>query len=473
MRSTERTRPSRHVGAGGRGGGRLGQCPVDRRHAHEIESWDPARVADLQSSLLRRQIDYLWERSPFYREKLSVAGLPPDAIRSIEDLPKIPFTTKDEVRQSLESGPPLGNHLAADPRDVVQIHSSSGTTGRPSYIGLTQADVDDWAEIVRRSYWAVGFRPKDRILQALGMSRAWVGGLPLVQGLQALGAGVIPAGAEPGTTYLLNVIQDLEPIGLVATPSFAIYLGEQSESVLGVPARELSIRKIYVGGEPGGGIPSTRASAEELWDAEMREVMGGTDLCTVMWGECEDRTGMHFLAADSVHVEIISLDEQQPLPIEEGVQGELVYSHLKREATPVLRFRHADIVEVTGTSCPCGRTSPKIRCFGRTDDMFIVKGVNVYPAAIQDIVMRMRPGVTGAVRIVKETPSHAIPGPLRVRVEKSESLQPSEEPALVTRIEEAIRDMCRCRATVELVLPGTYPHPGRAKVSLIEKAYES
>jgi phenylacetate-CoA ligase len=440
--------------------------------AHDIERWSPGQIADLQSSLLRQQVKYLWSRSPFYRRKLSDAGLGPDSVRSIGDLARIPFTTKDEIRRSLEARSPLGEHLAADPEDIVQIHCSSGTTGRPSFIGLTRADVEDWSEIVRRSAWAVGLRPGDRVLQALGMSRAWVGGLPLVQGLQALGTAVIPTGAEPGTTWLLNVIQGLEPNALVATPSFAIYLGQQSADVLGVPARELSVRKIYVGGEPGGGVPATRAFAEELWNAEMREVMGGTDLCTVMWGECEDRTGMHFVAADSVAFEIVSLDDQRPLPIEEGVTGELVYSHLKREATPVLRFRHADIVEVTGTSCPCGRTAPKIRCLSRTDDMFIVKGVNVYPTAIYDIVQGLRPEVTGAMRIVKESPSHSIGGPLRVRVESAAAIGTEQADALRERIETRIHELCRCRANVEVVPPGTYPAPGREKVSLIEMATE-
>src|SRR5262249_46040395 len=143
--------------------------------------------------------------------------------------------------------------------------------------------------------------------------------------------------------WLLNLIQDLEPNVMTGTPSFVTYLGERSEETLGVPASDLSVRKIYVGGEPGGGIPSIRKYAESLWGAEIREVMGGTDLCPVMWAECEDRSGMHFVAADSVLFEIVSLDDQTPLPIEGGVIGELVYSHLKREATPVLRFRHSDV----------------------------------------------------------------------------------------------------------------------------------
>jgi phenylacetate-CoA ligase len=446
---------------------------VTRDHAHPIESGSPKELAELQSGLLRLQVPYLYARSPFYRTKLREGGIGPDDVGGIADLPKLPFTVKDEIRRSLEGRRPLGDHLAADPADLVQFHASSGTTGRPSYVALTAADRDDWTEIIRRSFWTAGFRPRDRVLQAFGMSRCWVGGLPLVQGLEALGASQIPAGAEPGARWLLNVMLDLEPNALAGTPGFVIYLGEESEKVSGRAARSLTIRKIYVGGEPGGGIPSFRSHAEAVWGAEMREVMGGTDLCPVLWAECEDRSGMHFLAADSVAVEIVSLEDQSPLPIETGTVGELVYTHLKRQATPVLRFRHADIVEVTGTSCPCGRTSPKIRCFGRTDDMIIVRGVNVYPSAVQDIALSMRPDTTGAIRVVKESPLHTTPGPLRVRVERGAHIGPKEEAALAGRVEAAIHELLRVRARVEIVPPDTFPKPGREKVSLVEKAYET
>lgn len=441
------------------------------RHAHEIEAAAPHEVSRLQARLLKRQLEYLAARSPFYAKKLADAGRPDLSFESLEDLTRLPFTVKDEIRQSLASRTPLGDHLAADEDDLVQFHSSSGTTGRPSYVGLTSADLADWIEVQRRCMWGAGIRPGDRVLQAFGMSRGWVGGLPVVQALQALGASVIPGGAEPGTSWLLQVIRDLQPNAMTITPNFAVYLGDQADAVLGCAAHDLSIRKIAVGGEPGGGIRTFRDRADQLWNAEMREMMGGGDICPVLWGDCEERTGMHFMAADSVLFEIISLDDQRPLPVEEGTVGELVYTHLKRQATPVMRFRHGDIVNVTGTSCACGRTSPKIRCLGRTDDLFIVKGVNVYPTAIQDIVLAMRPATTGAVTIVKETPEYTVPGPLRIRVECGEGLAVEQRPQLATRIERTIHELLQCRVVVELLDPGTLPKPGREKVALVEKAY--
>ena len=438
---------------------------------HPSEGLSLADMRSLQSRKLRDQVDYLFEHSDFYRDKLGQAGLRRGDITTVDDLTRVPFTIKEEIRQSLARRPPLGDHIAADPEQVVQFQASTGTTGRPSYVGLTTSDVAGWSEIIRRTFWAQGFRPGDRIIQTLGMSRCWVGGLPVIQGLAALGASAIPAGAEPGTTWLLHAIRDLEPTGLVGTPNFALYLGQQSEEVLGVPARELSVNRIYVGGEPGGGIPSIRNRAQELWGAEMREVMGGTDLVPAMWAECEEQSGMHFLAPEYVLFEIVSLDDQQPLDIENGVVGELVYSHLDRQATPVLRFRHSDIVEVLGTTCTCGRTTPKIRCFGRTDDLFIVKGVNLYPTAIQDIVVGMRPAASGSLKIVKESPDYAIPGPLPLRVERGEAALPADDAALAERVATAVRDLCKVRVEVEIVAFGTYPPPGREKVALIENSY--
>ncbi len=434
--------------------------PVERLRAEERRA--------MQSSLLRRQLDYLIAQSPFYRRKLEQNGRPDRSVGSIDDLPALPYTSKEEIRESLSRCGPLGEHVAADPAELVQFHCSSGTTGRPSYVGLTAPDLLDWSEIQRRCLVGAGIRPVDRVLQAFGMSRGWVGGLPIVQGLQALGASVIPAGAEAGTEWLLGVIRDLRPTAIVGTPNFVVHLGEVAEGALGMPADQLSVRKIAVGGEPGGGDLSLRDRGDALWDAQMREMMGGADICPVLWADCAERDGMHFMAPDSVLFEIVSLEDQRPLPIEDGVVGELVYTHLRRQATPVLRFRHGDVVRVVGTHCRCGRTTAKIRCFGRTDDMFIVKGVNVYPSAIQDVVVGLRPATTGAVVVVKNTPEYAISTPLKVKVERGMATDAGE---VVRVVQQRIHEVLRCRVDVEVVEPGTLPKPGREKVSLIEKRY--
>lgn len=181
---------------------------------------------------------------------------------------------------------------------------------------------------------------------------------------------------------------------------------------------------------------------------------------------------MHFVAHEFVYWELVDR-AGDPVEITAGATGELVYSHLDRAATPVLRFRHSDLVEVLDTECGCGRTSPKIRCFGRTDDLMIIKGVNFFPTALQDIVLGMRPATSGAVRILKHEPEYAWPGPLHVRVERGETRSSEEDDQLRSKLTQAISDLCRVRATVEVVSFGTYPSPGREKVRLIEKIYET
>ena len=202
----------------------------------------------------------------------------------------------------------------------------------------------------------------------------------------------------------------------------------------------------------------------------MREVMGGTDLAPVLWSECEDQSGMHFVAPEFVYWELVD-DEGEPVEIDGGATGELVYSHLDRKATPVLRFRHGDMVEVLDVECRCGRTSPKIRCYGRTDDLLIIKGVNFYPSALQDIVLGMRPATSGAVRIIKEQPEYAWPGPLKVRVERGPDRAPELDAELRNQLASRISDLCRVKADIEVVDFGTYPPPGREKVRLVEQAY--
>ena len=436
----------------------------------DLEKMQLNEIFSVQEKKFKAQIGYLFDESDFYRSKYKTAGVDRVVVSDLVNLRELPFTTKDEIRTSLDSGF-LGKHLAVKDSNVVQVHASSGTTGKPSYVGLTQEDLKDWTDIIGRALIICGIRKDDLVVQAFGMSRGWVGGLPIVQGLLKIGAGVIPIGAEPGTRWLLTIIRDLKPVAIVGTPNFLIYLAEQSEEILGVPAKSLGVRLLVTGGEPGGGVPSIRSRAQELWGAKMYELMGGTDICPVLWAECEDQSGMHFVAPDLVYAELVGLENQEHVPFEKGNIGELVYSHLQREANPLMRFRHGDIVEVLDTKCKCGRTGPKIRCFGRTDDMFIVKGVNVYPTAIQDIVMNLRPSTTGVVRIVKESADYSISGPLIIKVERGYDRSFESDSDLVVEIENLVSEICKCRVKVTVVSAGTYPAPGREKVSLVEKSY--
>ena len=436
-----------------------------------IEALDGNALRALQTARLRAQYAYLRERSPFYRRKFDAAGLGDGAIRSLEDLQRVPFTAKQELRESLRAAPPFGEHLAAPLADVIQMQASSGTTGSPSYVALTRQDAAMWQESSARSLFACGIRPGDLVLHGFSMSKGFVGGLPIFQALQYMGAVDIPIGADGGTERLLAAAFDLRPQAVVGTPNFLLHLAEAAQSQLGRDVREIGVRRLVVGGEPGGGIPALRQRIEQAWGAKLCELMGGTDLAVIYWAECDEQDGMHMTAPDFIVTELIDPQTGALRPFAEGTTGELVYTAIHRQASPVFRFRSGDHVVVTGTGCACGRRQPKIRCFGRTDDMLIVRGVNLFPSAVQDLIEAMRPAVSGQVRLVADFEGHSTQANLKLLVERAEHEAPGLSPsALKQEIEARIRGALAVKAEVMLAPFGSIEKPGASKVKLVLRA---
>lgn len=435
--------------------------------------WSPVEVLPraqaqlVQDERLREQIAHVATNSAFYRDKFARHGVDPGAVRRVEDLPELPFTEKQELRESLAAYPPLGAHLAVDPAEVVQIQASSGTTGSPSYVGLTASDVTTWCELGARALYANGFRPGDWLLHGFGMSKGFVGGLPITQIARYLGMVDIPIGAEAGVERLLRVQADQRPATLIGTPYFLTHLAEQAPAVVGKQADELGVRTISVGGEPGGGLPAVREKLEGLWGASVREMLGGTDIACTYWGECEAQNGMHFLSPDLLVAELIDPTSGEVVAAETGAEGELVYTALQRRASPLLRFRTRDQVVVTGTDCPCGRTGYTVRCVGRTDDMLIVRGINVYPSAIRDLVQAAAPATTGEMRIRPDFEGHSTQRPLPLVVETT--LVPEQQDRLREDLETRIRSALNVKTRVELVPADTLKRPDHVKVALVER----
>ena len=436
-----------------------------------VELLDGDAVRSLQTARLQQQLACLWARSPFYQHKFQAAGLAPDSIRTLDDLQRVPFTTKQELRDSLRAAPPFGEHLAAPLADVIQMQASSGTTGSPSYVALTAADALMWQETSARSLFACGIRPGDRVLHGFSLSKGFVGGLPIFQALQYMGALDIPIGADGGVERLLAAAFDLKPQAIVGTPNFLLHLAEASQTLLGRDVREIGVRRLVVGGEPGGGIPALRQRIEAAWGATLCELMGGTDLAVIYWGECDHQGGMHMTAPDFIVTELIDPDSGQVKPFSEGATGELVYTAIQRQASPVFRFRSGDHVVVTGMQCRCGRRQPQIRCFGRTDDMLIVRGVNLFPSAVQDLIESMRPTVSGQVRLVADFEGHSTQANLKVVVERAEHEPPGLRlDALKQDIEARIRGALSIKPDVLLAPHGSIEKPGAAKVKLVWRA---
>ena len=432
-----------------------------------LESMDEKKLNELHFQKLKRQIAYVWASSEFYQEKFRSAGVTPEAVTSLASLENFPFTEKDEIRASLAAAPPLGRHLCVSLDDVIQRQASSGTTGKPCYFAYTQRDLEMVCELTTRCFFAAGLRPGDLVLHAFAMSRGFVGGLPMAQSLAYMGASILPIGAESGIERLLRVIHDQQPTGIIGAPSFIGYLGEQAETVLGRSAAELGIRYIVVGSEPGGGQPETRAHLERLWGARVREMYGLSDLGNSFFAEGPEPDGMHFMGQGYLHVELIDPETGRVLPTEDGATGELVYTALEREAMPLVRFRSRDHVKVVGTRPLNGRTGMRIRVLGRTDDMLICRGVNVYPAALQDIVSGLKPMTTGLFRIVVDFPGHSTDRPLRLKVETGE--RDGDHDAVAVRVAARVRDLLGVKTAVEIVPAGTFTPTGATKPVLIER----
>jgi phenylacetate-CoA ligase len=431
-----------------------------------VETTPWPELQALQLRKLQDQLAYLAARSAFYQRKLGDAGIAPSDIRSLADLRRIPFTTKQELRDSLQAAPLLGLHRATPAEAIVQIQASSGTTGSPAYVGLTQADREAWAEMTARGLYACGIRPGDMVLHAFSMSKGFVGGIPIWQGITRIGAVDLPVGADGGVDRLLIAARDARPRCAVGTPNFLLYLATVAQELVGVKASALGVRRLVVGGEPGGGIPAIRAGLQSHWDATCCEVMGGTDLGCVYWAEADDQRGMYFVAPDHILAELVDPQSGEPVPWSEGATGELVYSALGREASPVLRFRSGDHVTVTAMGGPGGRTTPAIRCFGRTDDMLIVRGVNLFPSAVQDIVSSMKPLVGGVVRVLADFQGHTTQENLKLLVERAPDGNSSTDAGVARQVEARVRNALAVKADVRMVRHGFFAAPGAQKVAL-------
>ena len=418
----------------------------------EIETRPWADQRDQDDALYREQIGYLFAKSRFFREKLEAAGFKtPESVGGLDGIAALPLTEKDELRRSRSEADPIGTQLAAPMEEVVRIFSTSGTTGIPSYIPLTAGDLDNWVRTSCRSYAASGVSAGQRIVTTYNAG-PFVAGAAL-DAFPRLGLCHIPVGTG-NTERLLAAIKLLKPQALACTPSYALHLAEIGRD-RGLDLRASSIERIMVAGEPGGGEPDMRAKLQDAWNAKVTEAMGIGDISVSLWGECEHQRGMHFSGRGFVHFELIDPDTGAPVPITDGAKGELVLTHLRHRGAPLLRFRTRDHVMVWTEPCSCGRTSPRVRCIGRTDDMLIVRGVNVFPSAVREVVNRFAPAVSGVISIRPQAKGVKQAPPLKVVVEMAEGMPPAGD--LRERIERDIRATLVVTTAVHLVPAGTLP----------------
>jgi phenylacetate-CoA ligase len=401
----------------------------------ETRPWD--EQVELDDVAFRDQLAYLVERSPFYRNRLAGIG-------GLGDIREVPLTTKDEIRATVTPDNPFGAHLCVGREEIARIYSTSGTTGAPSYIPLTTTDIDNWIAGSARSYAASGVEAGQTIVSTYNAG-PFAAGAALAS-FDRIGLCHVPVGTG-NTERLIRAIELLRPHAVVLTPSYAAYLAEQHDLA------GSSVERVLVAGEPGGGEDRFRAALELGWGAKVTEAMGIGDIGVSLWGECEAQDGMHLGARGFVHAELIDPDSGAALPMEHGASGELVLTHLKHKAAPLLRFRTRDHVRVRTSPCPCGRTGPRIRCIGRTDDMLIVRGVNVFPSAIREVVTEFDGEVSSHILVKPGRPGVKQDPPLPVTVELARGRD--ADPDLAERIRAKLRDALVVQTQVELVPYGT------------------
>lgn len=384
----------------------------------EIETISREELEVYQLKQLKLQITEAYEHSPYYKKRFEAAGVTPNDLQTLEDLRKFPILTKHDVRERQDAAPIIGDLCVRPEKDVVFISSSSGSTGAPTASPFSKRDFDEFQDVESRLFWQAGMRPEDRYIHALNFS-LFVGG-PDVLGAQNLGALCIWAGTLPAER-LLFIIQQYQPTVIWTTPSYAWYLGETAKQKGINPATDLAINRIIVAGEPGGSIPATREAIEDLWDAEVFDFYGISDIFGACGAQCEAHDGIH-IAEDHVYVEVV--DEHTGLPVKEGERGEMLLTTLRKEIRPMIRFRTGDIVTYTNEKCACGRTLKRIKVVGRIDDMFIAGGVNVFPSDIEHVIRKFDT-LTGEYRVNIIEDKHITK--FTVEVERREGVDVAED----------------------------------------------
>ena len=433
----------------------------------EATMWNPAMEAisppdlkKLEQQKLMDQIKHVFANSVMYQKKYSQTGIAAKDITCVQDLAKLPFTTKTDLRESQVRTPPYGDLLAATSDMVNRVHRTSGTTGQFIYTALTRKDLEMTNDCGARAFWAAGLRPHHRVVHCLNYC-LWMGGYTDHSNLELTGATVFPFGVG-NSRQLVRVIRDAGINVISSTPSYPAYLENIVRDELGIEPRELGLRLGLFGGEPGLENPSYRNRIADTWGMQPQNAnYGVSDVLCNFASVCSENYQLHFLAQGALLAQLIDPATGEDVPIEDGVKGELVLTHLEKEAQPLVRYRTSDILEILGTGpCRCGRTGFRFRVVGRADDMLHVKGINVFPNGISQVIETMVPDLNGEFQIVLDHPSPYTS--LNITVEYGAGINPSQKDALARKLEEKIKAVLNFTARVDLVPPLTIQRKEKA-----------
>ena len=444
--------------------------PEKKYWNQEVETMSPDKLFQLEGELLKKQLAYIYEKSPYYRRKMKEYNVSLKDIKGMEDLQKLPFTTKDDLRESQMEFGGLGGHQCAPKEKIVRIQGTSGTTGRPLYVGLTAGDVALWKELFARHAWAGGLRPGDSFVNPANFT-LFVGGLSESISAEAMGVCVIPAPlGSTGVEKLMDIIHEFQPTVLFSTPSAAAFLANAVKERLKKEPAEMGFKKGFMAGEAL--TEEDRCMIEETWGITARNFYGLADVAADLASECDQLGGLHFCGQLIVSAELIDPVTLDPLKIETGAEGEIIYTTIDREATPVIRYRSRDMVRINAEPCSCGRTSFRFTVIGRSDDMIKVKGINVYPSAVKEVVSLFSPRTTGEMRIVLYEPGPAIGTNLEIKVEYSDKVKKREVESLAEEIKITIKQKLVFTPIIKMIPPGTL-EKSTYKIEYFERAYDN
>jgi phenylacetate-CoA ligase len=419
----------------------------------QVECAEPAARDELVLAKLRHQLRWAWERSPFYRRRWLEAGVGPDTLRSLDDLRRFPVVQKADLRAAQAAHPPFGDYLCVEPGEVARIHGTSGTTGHPTVFGVGRQDWERVGEAHARILWGAGIRPDDRILICSFFS-LYLGSWGALEGAERLGATVFPFGAGVAGQTLMAVgwARALRPTAFYGTPSYALHFAETARRE-GIDPKTLGLRLLFFSGEPGAGIPATKRQIEETFGGNCVDMGSMAEMTPWMTNaECRHRTGMH-LWQDLVYTQVCDPETWQPVPF--GAEGTPVYTHLERTSQPMIRLVSGDRARWVDGPCACGRTYPRLPdgLYGRIDDMFIVRGENIYPSAIED-TLRAIDGFGGEFRVIVSR--REAMDELLIQAEYAET-HADRRQSLQLAMRERLRARLGVHPQIELVPAGTLP----------------
>ena len=417
----------------------------------DLETMDPEeREEKVILPKLKAQLNYAYEKSPLYKKKWDRVGVKPDDVRSLADFEQIPFLTKEEIRQDQKKHPPFGSNVCVSVKELARVQGTSGTTGKPTAFGISKGDMERIAEAHARIMWGFGMRQEDIVFIGSFFS-LYLGSWGALLGVERLGAVAFPFGAGvPGQTdRAIEWMQEVKPTIFYGTPSYSLYIAERAKERRVDPAKDFNFRILFFSGEPGAGVPSTKKRIENIYGGICIDAGSTAEMSPWMSNcECNYRKGMH-LWQDIVYAELVDPVTKKRVPY--GQEGVTVYTHLERTSQPMIRFWAGDISMWVNDPCPCGRTYPRLPkgIYGRADDMFVVRGENVYPSAIEDAIREIQ-GFGDEYRIIitrEKTMDELI-----IQAEYAKGIDSEVIPQLKKKLEAGLKAR-GLRAVVQMIEP--------------------